>query len=526
MNKFGHFEDGKRVCNAIPHVAGLYFRDGGDSDYPAGVRLCLEFDEGVQRVIDLRVEELDARHIEKVVPAFYADKPKQFTSHLFDLVSRAMRDTSGAVERGLLIEENGMHHLDAGHTFFVLGESIIGDVGVPYMVAREIRTIHTDAAPSSEALLRLVELLAVAPPAYVLALVFLLVIFLRSTALSCGLTLQAVGYIVGEYGKGKTYLAKLLTGWITSTQSGRQGLIVEAVSTQAGTRDEMVRYRDLPLVSDDVCRSESPRVEAKRIELISNFIRQAANESRIIKKAPGGQTVELNCQSGAFVTSEISFENPSDVTRCLWIPLDRQANTPPELNSTLVGAAMAYCIEWFCGHYTLVCDMFRSLPANRWDTISTARAQSNYRLVEGVFQILLTVLRVNDCPLKTRERLQQQFNKAVKQSIKAQETALARFHKPPIIDILREAVKNDLFDLAKKPGKLWKHEAIIWRGDLCIRKDPLERFIRAQLGYENYTMKRIVQELKDVGALVIQEEGTYQVHITHDAPRTYRIRIN
>ena len=524
MSGFGCNSGNTRICNCEPAIVGLYYA-ANDDGYPAAVTIRLSFEGGLHREADFRIEDLDARHIAKAVPEFFADSPKRVNRLIHDLVSRAMRDTSGKVERGLLVETNGLHRSADGHVFFVIGQTVIGDVGRPYMIDKSVQSIRTDIVPSSDALLRLVELLAVAPPAYVLALVFLMVIFLRSTALACGLTLQAVGYIIGQYGRGKSYLAKLLTGWIISAQSGRQGLIVEAISSQAGTRDEMARYRDLPLVSDDVCRSESPRVEAKRIELISNFIRQAANESRIIKKAPGGQTVELNCQSGAFVTSEIPLENPSDVTRCLWIPLDKQANTPPELDSMLVGAAIAYCIEWVCGHYARVCEMLRSLPTNRWETISTTRAQNNFRLVDGVFQILLTILRELDCPLKTREHLQQQFNKAVKASIKAQETALARFHKPPIIDILREAVDRDMFDMAKKPEKLWKHESIIWHGDLCIRKDPLERFIRAQLGYEGYTLKRILQDLKDAGVLVIQEEGTYQVHITHDAPRTYRIRL-
>ncbi len=43
--------------------------------------------------------------------------------------------------------------------------------------------------------------------------------------------------------------------------------------------------------------------------------------------------------------------------------------------------------------------------------------------------------------------------------------------------------------------------------------------------YQNYTISKIVQELKDIGALVLQEEGTAQVKIKKGLPRVYRIRI-
>lgn len=50
--------------------------------------------------------------------------------------------------------------------------------------------------------------------------------------------------------------------------------------------------------------------------------------------------------------------------------------------------------------------------------------------------------------------------------------------------------------------------------------------MRTQKGYQNYTISKVIQELKDIGALVVQEEGTAQVKIKKGVPRVYRIRIN
>lgn len=59
-----------------------------------------------------------------------------------------------------------------------------------------------------------------------------------------------------------------------------------------------------------------------------------------------------------------------------------------------------------------------------------------------------------------------------------------------------------------------------------MRKDALERFVRLQDGYADYSITQIVRELKDIGALVIQEEGTAQVKIKKDTPCVYRLRLD
>ena len=61
--------------------------------------------------------------------------------------------------------------------------------------------------------------------------------------------------------------------------------------------------------------------------------------------------------------------------------------------------------------------------------------------------------------------------------------------------------------------------------DLCLRRAALERAVRLQNGYQDYTISKIVRELKDMGALVIQEENTAQVRLKKGTPRVYRIRL-
>ena len=87
--------------------------------------------------------------------------------------------------------------------------------------------------------------------------------------------------------------------------------------------------------------------------------------------------------------------------------------------------------------------------------------------------------------------------------------------------------ENDTFTLTKKIEKLDKRDGILWKGNyLCLRRDALERTVRIQDGYQDYTINQIVRELKDMGALTIQEEDTAQVRLKKGTPRVYRINLD
>ena len=92
--------------------------------------------------------------------------------------------------------------------------------------------------------------------------------------------------------------------------------------------------------------------------------------------------------------------------------------------------------------------------------------------------------------------------------------------------VLYDGKKNDAFNLATNPKKLAKYSGIIWQKDLCLKPDALVQYVLTQPGFHNWTRNRIIQELKDIGALVLQEENASTVHIDKDLPRVYRIRLD
>ena len=56
-------------------------------------------------------------------------------------------------------------------------------------------------------------------------------------------------------------------------------------------------------------------------------------------------------------------------------------------------------------------------------------------------------------------------------------------------------------------------EHLVKKKDLCLKPDALVQYVRTQPGFHNWTRNRIIQELKDIGALVLQEENASTVHI-------------
>ena len=74
--------------------------------------------------------------------------------------------------------------------------------------------------------------------------------------------------------------------------------------------------------------------------------------------------------------------------------------------------------------------------------------------------------------------------------------------------------------------KLYKHDGIVWNDDLCLRRDALISFVHQQSGYQDWSANKITRALKDLNALVLQEDGVSTVHLTADSPRVYRIRVS
>lgn len=422
----------------------------------------------------------------------------------------------------------GLQQLPDGSRIFVWDDQVLGGCGLPYIVRCDEHYIMR-TPPISDPLPRLFAELAYADPQVTLGVIFVCATLLRSWILRNTDSWQAVLAIVGGQGLEKTTLARRLTDWITDSK-GDPALLFSAGSTTSAIRDAMVSARDLPIVVDDLCLSASPQLQRKYRDLGAQLVREGANAAPIMKKLPGGKSSKLKCAAGVILTAEFALENDSDITRSIFLNVDKPLYLPQSLSSELLGSACAEFLQWFLPRGSEIAKWLSEPTQGKRRCHFHPRVEANFDILDVVFETLAYAALAAGTPKSCVDAISSQYCVAMDASVEYQAQLLDKLDqqrkKGNIAALLLEGLEQDAFDLCKKIEKLYRHDGIIWHGDLCLRREPLERFIRLQDGYGNYTISKIVQELKDIGALVLQEEGTAQVRLKKGTPRVYRIRLD
>ena len=312
------------------------------------------------------------------------------------------------------------------------------------------------------------------------------------------------------------------------TKKGRPCGIVQAGSTLSASNDMITSLRDQPVIIDDVCNSAAPEVKREGLKLAAQLIRQGTGVTPIIKRS-GKDTVQLSAEAGLIFTAEFPLENLSDLTRCIIVPLQEQPFIPDQLTPALIGDVIRFYSSWFCDHADEEIKHFRSAPVVRAAVKMDKRISNNYRFLQAAFGSFLRFL--SDSVISCDEsQLLMRLNDAMEYALWYQQGMIeSLLEDVPVGNLafcLYDGFENEAFDLAKKISKLEKHEGILWKGDLCLRAEPLVKFVRTQRGFHNWSPNKITRALKDYGALVLQEENAATVHLVKNTPRVYRIRLN
>lgn len=525
---FGLYLEEKLIANAFVRVTAAYWSLlHHNNDTPDVITLELTFEKGTPVTVTLPLSELTANALVVRAPLFVCQAGQGAVLRDYIIHELLVALHTGAFQRGWFFEQNGLHQLPDGRTVYIMGNRLLGKCLEPYLIADTVSCFraNTDTFDPSA----FCNLLRQSPPQVILSFGYILLSCIRSCVLHSHRPLQGVLYICGPQGLGKTTLATLLTSWFNGDNSGRSALLYEASSTAAATREAMVLFRDLPLVIDDLCLSASRSTAQKRMDLGAQLLREGANTSRIIKKLPNGKTAQLDCAAGLILTAEFDLENESDVTRSIFVPIDCHLDIPKALTSRMIGGAIIAFLEWFVCHYDSVAARLEEAPVLNMDAVSSSRAKNNYANLFQAFYIWYCSLTA----MVSEEVGQSLLNKlcaGIRQSNAHQISVLhnIQMRKPKgnLAYILLGGFEQGAFNLTSKIKKLQKHDGIFWKGDLCLRRDALERYVRTQPGYQSWSLHMIVQQLRTYGALVIQESDTAQVHIGDSSLRVYRIRLD
>ena len=185
----------------------------------------------------------------------------------------------------------------------------------------------------------------------------------------------------------------------------------------------MVTARDLPLVIDDLCLSASPKLQQKYRDLGAQFVREGTNASGISKKA-GNQTMSFSCNAGIILTAEFALENPSDITRCIFIPLTQPPVVVSSLTPELIGAACRRFIEWFLQHESEAAEDFRKINSEEKPDDMHPRIFHNFLILRTVFSLALRAAREDGLSASSAEAITERYEAGIGQSQQYQKKLL------------------------------------------------------------------------------------------------------
>jgi len=485
-----------------------------------------------EKTVHLPFSKLNMHHLMKECSFLQIYEHQDWDRSLMDALQRGL--FNGAIKRGYYLEQSGATYFADGSIAFLRGQELIGiPEGTPYLLGPQISD-NALAGNSTTNPRDLIDMMLRAPLQVLLILAYVILTSVRSLVLDHGINYQAVLYIVGGQGLGKTTLASRIAAIYRRVSDNKTAGFIQAGSSGSATGELLVDFRDQPVIVDDLCLSASREVARKRRDLGATLIRLGAGEIPIEKKQ-GHKNKVHRCTAGLILTAEFSLENMSDLTRCLFIPLDKPLRLSPDWTPERIGDAVRAYSHWFCENIVVQLRNLDIMLDSPLYSDMEQRMRTNYICLKWAFTSLLTYLNSLGSNYAASSTLENKMEKSLTLALTAHEqhrqALLSRVPKGNLAWVILEGYRKGGFHLAKKLDKLYKRDGIEWNRDLCLRPEALIRFVRLQPGYQDWSRNKITRKLKDWGALVLQEEKCDSVHLKKaekgiSYPRVYRIRLD
>lgn len=528
------FFDQTLISECTPRIVQLYsgYNVLNDKYTPEVVELEFSFSNEYKTSMSVAIENLNYKWIHREQPIISCPGSRQkglFDEYLISLLREIIVNNDGKQPTALFLSKSGWNWLPDGEIAYLYGRELVGHCQFSYC-----------AAPTQPSLQRLHDIIPVVDCAYALCtsdpavtfiVAYIALTTLRSQVLESGISVQTVCLVYGPQGVGKSTLARRTAAYVQSVGSLKPENFFDASSTNAAVREAMVANRDLCVIIDDLCLSAGRQTERKRIEMASTLIRQAANDTTISLMSTKRQKVDKHCEAGVILTAEFTLNNASDVTRCIFLPLKQTPEIDERIQPDSIREAMLGLAEWFQQNRQKALELLRekiekfTVEGFKLDN----RMRTNYAAQEWALECFLLASERQGNDDEGINIVKEKYHEALIAALTAQCELLEQIeqNKPKgnIAFLLYEAYSEGMFRMAKKLEKLDSKDGIIWKGDFCLRKAPLENFIRKQPGYHNYTINKVVRELKNIGALHTNESETAQVHLGDDSPRVYRMDV-
>lgn len=534
--------DPRQMTNFTPVIETAYYPlEGSQDDIPAYLGIQLILEDGSMRKLTLPMTSNLARSIVAEEPRAVLLKTGYaplVQKYIVDQLSKIGRP--GECQRGVYLPGNGTYRLADGQHVTVWNGRIAGstELEVPYMIKpnSNYQIVNRIENPMQT----LVNALLENDAALILPVAYAFLVSRRDVLTAEQHPLQGGLYITGVQSSGKTTLARRVFGYTERIGTpGKAALVLEAVSTEASVRDMLSENPGCVVIIDDLAKSSSRTIEAHRKKLGGAMLRLASNEGDSTKKGKTGKTDHRDCTAGIALTAEFVLDGVSELTRSIFVYLDKPLNLSEDVRPALIGAILEDFADWFADNYEHAIELLHKIAdspdilknlrvdgADEFTELLTRerRIQDNLALLQWAFVCMVEMIKSTVKLSPHREQaLYEKFWKAVHLSVSKQvdEFSKIRTHlkEGNIAHLLCEAIDCDEFQLCRKKSKLFKRNGIVWKEkngvikQVGIKQTALVQFIRNQNGYQNYSSRKITDYLKDIGCLTINEDKSNTVHI-------------
>lgn len=208
-------------------------------------------------------------------------------------------------------------------------------------------------------------------------------------------------YLYGESSTFKTSLAALLTA-----VHGYEANLITLSSSWSSIRDYLISNKDIPVVIDDMNKSDRKTIMHRNEEIISNYCKTVVDSGKLILHH-GKDTCEVVFHNSSVITAEYILNNLSTRNRTIELPMESISTDClthcQQLQNT------NYVMETFAFHFTSfvsenwesICERIKAdLQQSQYD-LRDSKSKSAYRINANLRQLFaaahIMTLYLQDC---------------------------------------------------------------------------------------------------------------------------------
>lgn len=528
--------DAQEISNFSVTLNTIFFAPTDhDFETPLYVRAQIVLTSGKIHLWDTNLKQFNCQNLLHQFPTCCINTPGGQTSinlHLRQQLAHCLAEDILTSMAGLYFQENGFHWLSGGRVCYVAGNTVLGKLEEPYIIAPSVS--HLQLPTPEEGVQIFPQFLSRVKnsSAFGIAFAYSLLSGVQSVILKSGIMLQSVLYIQSPQGYGKTFLAKSTCCPYNSTLTSAPACFYDAGSTRASILKSVSAYRDLPLVVDDLCICTGSNMQRSRQELCAQIIRAAANKTTLTKQV-GKTTTSESCLAGVVITAEIPMTAASELTRCIILPISEPQHNGSMHDRDLCSAIFRQYLVWFVENYfTETADLSFSYQRflRGWNQdMTNMRTRESYFALEWVWISFLRFCvdtgRISEhhyteilLPFQTTLRAMWKYQKEL---IVASSTP-----KRDLCTVIYHLCTDGSLRWTEKPKQFYKNDVLLKKNILYIFPEALLEQIKKEPGYGAFTQVTLSRALAQENILIKHEQHSYTIKSPSCRVRVYGISFN